>query len=79
MFGFLKTERFKILSSFLLGVAVLAVMKHPAAAESQIVKAPPLEEVKTSTYQLGSKCYQFTAQPTTCPAEGVIEPFQQRR
>jgi hypothetical protein len=41
-----------------------------------VKKPPSFEEVKASTYQIGSKCYKFEAQHTDCPETGAIEPFQ---
>jgi hypothetical protein len=77
MFEFLKTESFNVIFSFVLGLGCIALLK-PACdgAECRIQKAPPYEEVKTSTYQMGAECYQFHAQPIACPNKGVIEPFE---
>ena len=77
MFVFLKTESFNVIFSFVLGLGCIALLK-PACdgAECRIQKAPPYEEVKTSTYQMGAECYQFHAQPIACPNKGVIEPFE---
>lgn len=77
MFEFLKTERFNMISSFILGLGLMTLLKPICkGAECKILKAPPLEEVTHSTYQLGGKCYQFRTAPITCPAGTVIEPFQ---
>jgi len=46
--------------------------------ECIVQKAPPVDEVNKTTYQLGSKCYQFRSAPVDCPKEGVIEPFTLR-
>lgn len=78
MFEFLKTERFNIIFSFIIGLGLMSLFKPECHGnECRIQKAPPYEEVKTSTYQLGRECYQFQAEPITCPATGVIEPFEQ--
>lgn len=77
MFEFLKTESFSVIFSFVLGLGCMALLKPACAGEEcQIQKAPPYEEVNKSTYQLGADCFQFHAEPITCPAKGVIEPFQ---
>jgi hypothetical protein len=76
MFEFLKTKGFNTVFSFILGLGLVALLKpfcHGAACVIQ--KAPPVEEVSKTTYQLGSKCYQFKSEPVDCPADGVIESF----
>ena len=77
MFEFLKTETFSILFSFTLGLGCMAVLKPVCSgSECRIQKAPPYEEVKKSTYQMGKECFQFHAEPIACPSRGVIEPFE---
>jgi len=77
MFEFLKTETFSLIFSFVLGLGCMAVLKPICSGkECSIQKAPPYEEVKKATYQLGTDCYQFRAEPISCPARGVIEPFE---
>jgi hypothetical protein len=77
MFGFLKTETFKIVGSALLGVGLVAALKPVCKGPDCIEKkAPPVDEVSKSTYQIGSKCFKFKTLQITCPKEGsVIEPF----
>lgn len=76
MFEFLKSKKFNILFSFLLGFGIMALLRPICnGAECLIQKAPPLEEVNKATYQLGSKCYQFRSATVECPKTGVIEPF----
>ena len=77
MFEFLKSERFSMIASFILGLGLMSVLKPICKGdECKILKAPPLEEVANSTYQLGAKCYQFRSQPISCPKGIVIEPFE---
>jgi hypothetical protein len=77
MFEFLKTESFNMASSFILGLALMTLLKPVCKGdECKILKAPPLEEVTNSTYQLGGKCYQFHTEPISCPTGTVIEPFE---
>ncbi len=77
MFEFLKSETFNVVASFILGLGLMAILKPGCKGEScKLRKAPPFEEVKTSVYQLGSKCFKFDAEPMDCPKEGVIEPFE---
>ena len=77
MFEFLKTESFNVIFSFVLGLGCIALLKPVCeGVDCRIQKAPPYEEVKTSTYQMGADCYQFHAEPIACPNKGVIEPFE---
>ena len=77
MFKFLKTDTFDVLFSFVLGVGCMAVLKPMCkGGECHVQKAPPYDEVQKSTYQLGSTCYQFRAEPVKCAESGVIEPFE---
>ena len=77
MFEFLKSKTFDTVFSFIIGLGLMSLLKPLYSSErSHIQKAPPYDEVKASTYQLGSKCYQFKAGPVDCPKEGIIEPFE---
>jgi len=77
MFKFLKTDSFDNVFSFVLALGFMALLKPMCKdKECQIQKAPPFDEVKASTYQIGSKCYQFQVQHKECPDKGVIEPFE---
>jgi hypothetical protein len=76
MFEFLKSETFKSLGSLILGVGLMAILKPMCKGDDCIIqKAPPVDEVVKSTYQIGSKCYQFKTQQIVCPERGAIEPF----
>lgn len=77
MFEFLKSEGFKVVGSAILGIGLMAVLKPVCKGSNCIIqKAPSVEEVTRSTYQLGTKCYQFKTTQLTCPEGGVIEPFR---
>lgn len=76
MFEFLKSKNFDTAFSFILGFGIIALFKPPQHGDNHIQKAPPYEEVKSSTYQLGDKCYKFEASAIECPSVGVIEPFE---
>jgi hypothetical protein len=77
MFEFIKTESYSIIFSVVIGIGVVAVLK-PGCRDNgcAIKKAPPVDEVAKTTYQIGSKCYQFKAENIECPSKGVIEPFE---
>lgn len=73
----MKSKRFKYVFSILLGFAVALLILVPLCkgADCIVQKAPPPDEVKDSTYQLGNLCYQFKVQSVECPNKGIIEPF----
>lgn len=79
MFEFLKSEKFSLFFSFVVGLALVSIFipvcKGP---KCETHKAPSLEEIKKTTYKLGSKCYQFRAETIPCPAPPtkVYEAFQ---
>jgi hypothetical protein len=78
MFEFLKTKQFNIIFSFILGLGIMSLFRPLCTgSECAIQKAPPVDEVNKSTYQLGAKCYQFRSTPVDCPKTEVIEPFME--
>jgi hypothetical protein len=78
MFEVLKTEKFNIIFSFLIGFTIMVVTIPICKDDSCIIKkAPSIDDMKSSTFKIGRKCYQFKPTVTTCPAEGFIEAFQQ--
>ena len=77
MFEVLKTEKFALIFSFIVGFGLVAIAFPVCKGDECIVKKAPLvSEMKTHTYKMGSKCYQFKPQTVDCPANGVIESFQ---
>jgi hypothetical protein len=76
MFKIMKSESFKMIGSAVLGIGIMAAIKPMCRTKDcKIQKAPPLEEIMKSTYQIGQKCYKFKTTPVDCPATGSIEPF----
>ena len=72
----LKNHIFRILVSFMLGLAIVLILSpicHGRAC--MVVKAPPIHEIKESIYHIASKCYKFETIQMDCPAQGVIEAF----
>jgi hypothetical protein len=77
MFEFLKSKTFHIIGSFIVGFGIVAVFRTQCKEKDCIIqKAPPVDEVTKSTYQIGKKCYQFKTESSACKDSGVIEPFQ---
>ena len=76
MYEILKTEKFALLFSFIIGFGLVAMLIPVCKGEECFVKkAPSVDDMKKSTYHIGSKCYQFVPEVVTCPATGVIESF----
>jgi len=66
-----------MIASFLVGLGLMSLLKPECkGTECRILKAPPLEEVNNTTYQLAGKCYQFRSETIKCPSGTIIEPFE---
>ena len=77
MFEVLKTDKFNIIFSFLIGFTIMVITIPICKDDSCIIKkAPMISEMKESTFKIGKKCYQFKPSVITCPAEGYIEAFE---
>jgi hypothetical protein len=77
MYEVLKTEKFAVFFSFIIGVSIIAILIPVCKGkECFIKKAPSVNEMKRNTYRIGSKCYQFKPETIECPASGVIESFR---
>jgi hypothetical protein len=76
MFEVLKTEKFALIFSFMIGFGLIAML-YPVCKDDEcyVKKAPSVDEMKSSTYRIGQKCYQFKPEIVECPAKGVIESF----
>ena len=76
MFEVLKTENFAVLFSVILGFVLPSLLIPICKGDECFVKkAPSAQEMKKSTFKIGSKCYQFKPQTVDCPAKGAIESF----
>jgi hypothetical protein len=76
----LKNPMFGIMVSFMLGLAIVVIVAPICRGrECMIVKAPPIHEVRDSIYHIASKCYKFETVQMECPAEGIVEAFENVR
>jgi hypothetical protein len=76
----LKNPIFGTMISFMLGLAIVIIIAPIChGKECMIVKAPPIHEVRDSIYHIASKCYKFETVQMDCPAQGVIEAFENIR
>ncbi len=79
MFAVLKTAKFDIIFSVVVGFAIMSLtIPLCKGDECFIKKAPSIDEMKKTTFKIGSKCYQFKPETMKCPSTGVIEAFTQR-
>jgi len=73
----LKNPIFGTMVSFMLGLAIVIIIAPIChGKECMIVRAPPIHEVRDSVYHIASKCYKFDTVQMECPAQGVIEAFE---
>jgi hypothetical protein len=73
----LKNPIFGTLVSFMLGLAIVVIIAPIChGKECMIVRAPPIHEVRDSIYHIASKCYKFETVQMECPAQGVVEAFE---
>lgn len=79
LWDMLKTKQFNLFFSVIIGIGLAAVLKPICKGDKCVtLKAPPVAEINTTTYQLGNKCYQFKTESTSCPKDSkvIIEAFQ---
>jgi len=73
----LKNPIFGTMISFMLGLAIVVIVSPICRGKDcMIVKAPPIHEVRDSIYHIASKCYKFETVQMDCPAQGVVEAFE---
>jgi|UniRef100_A0A6C0DIB8 hypothetical protein len=76
----LKNPIFGYMVSFMLGLAIVIIIAPICRGkECMVVKAPPIHEVRDSIYHIASKCYKFETVQMDCPAQGVVEAFENVR
>jgi hypothetical protein len=76
MFAVLKTSKFDIIFSIVVGFAIMSLTIPLCKGDDCFIKkAPSSDEMKKNTFKLGRKCYQFKHEIMTCPASGTIEAF----
>jgi len=60
MFEFLKSKKFYILFYFLIGIFIIIIFKKKCIGDDCVEHHNPnIDEINKTTYQIGSKCYQF--------------------
>jgi hypothetical protein len=78
-FNFLKDEKFNIMFSFILGIALICILRPMCeGADCNITKAPAEKDFDKYVYRMsGGKCVEFKSEIVECPASGTIEAFRE--
>lgn len=64
------------LISFILGVGIAAMFRPICKGpDCVILRGPPVQDIRDTVYQFGSRCVEFKTQTVECPKDGteVIE------
>lgn len=64
------------LISFILGVGIAAMFRPICKGpDCVILRGPPVQDIRDTVYQFGSRCVEFKTQAVECPKDGseVIE------
>jgi hypothetical protein len=80
MFEFMKSESFNYFFSFLVGLGLTSIFIPRCKGDAcKNYKAAPMKDVESTTYQIGSKCYQFASKTVPCPAStDIVEPWKDK-
>ena len=74
MFDFVKSEKYSMFFSFIIGVGIVSLFKTVCRdKDCSHKKAVNPEEVVHTTYQIGSKCFQFGMLHKECSVEEIVE------
>jgi hypothetical protein len=61
------------LLSFLLGVGIAAMFRPICKGpECVLVRGPPIQDIRSSVYQFGTKCVEFKPNAIECPKTGTV-------
>lgn len=61
------------LVSLLLGFGLAALFRPLCKGpECVVLRGPPVNKIRGSVYQFGSKCVEFNTKPVECPKQGEI-------
>lgn len=61
---------FATLISLILGFGIAAIFRPLCKGpDCLVIRGPPVDEIRGSVYQFGSKCVEFSAKPVECPAK----------
>jgi hypothetical protein len=66
--SFLKVPGLAALISFVIGFGLAAIFRPICKGpDCLIVRGPPVNDIRGSVYQFGTKCIEFIAKPVECP------------
>ena len=67
MLEFLKSKQFHVAFAFVVGLFLVLILRPTCKGDDCIEhKNPSVQEITSSTYQMGSKCFQFKNSPVEC-------------
>lgn len=76
LFNIMASPTIATLISFILGVG-LATMFRPICKgpDCLVIRGPPVQELRETVYQFGSRCVEFKTRTVECPADksAVVE------
>jgi hypothetical protein len=59
--------------SFIIGLGIAAMFRPMCKGpECVIIRGPPIQDIRDSVYQFGSKCVEFKTKPMECPTDGAV-------
>lgn len=62
------------LISFVIGFGIAAMFRPLCKGpECMILRGPPVNDIRGSVYQYGTKCVEFNAKPIPCPTSKTVQ------
>jgi hypothetical protein len=61
------------LISLLLGFGIAAMFRPLCNnPDCMVIRGPPVNDIRSSVYQFGKQCVEFTPKPIACPKDGSV-------
>ena len=71
--SFLRVPGLPTLLSLVIGFGIACIFRPLCKGpECVILRGPPVNDIRGSVYQYGSKCVEFNAKPVPCPADKTV-------
>jgi hypothetical protein len=70
--SFLKVPGLAGLLSFVIGFGIAAIFRPLCKGpDCLVIRGPPVNEIRGSVYQFGTKCVEFIPKTVECPPKGA--------
>ena len=70
----MKHDSMAVLISFILGVGIAAMFRPLCKGPECIVfRGPPVNDIRNSVFQFGTRCVEFETKAVECPKEGAVD------